>query len=142
MTRILVLTDDIAKRTTPQSTLGKGAAYILRHWTALTRFLDHGRLPPDNYLAENLLRIVALIGKNSLFLGSPDGGERAAVTLSIFLSRSLQEIDPIDFLTAVTPHLLEHRRLHRLMLPTPDLAPWTPKANTQRTAMAREEHAA
>lgn len=143
MQRIHALAQEIASARTPQSTLGKGAAYILTHFDRLTRFLDDGALPPDNNHSENLLRIVALIRKNSLFLGSPAGGERAANALSVLRSCRMQDVDPATYLAEVTPILLEHRRIRRLGLPTPDLSEWTPRAYAaKRSAAARGSTAA
>jgi hypothetical protein len=46
------------------------ANYCPNHWTALTRFLDDGRLSADNNLCEQQLQDVALGRKNYLFAGS------------------------------------------------------------------------
>jgi hypothetical protein len=42
----------------------KAIRYTLRHWDALTRFVDDPTLPIDNNLAERLLKAVALGRKN------------------------------------------------------------------------------
>ncbi|MBA3776762.1 MAG: IS66 family transposase [Betaproteobacteria bacterium] len=106
---------------------GKGARYILNQWFDLVRFLDHPELRLDNNLAEGDLRMVALIRKNSLFLGSASAGPRAAACLSILRSCRLARINPADYLAEVTPTLIRWRRLRRARLPTPDLAELTPK---------------
>ncbi len=106
---------------------GKGARYILNQWFALLRFLDHPELRLDNNLAEGDLRMVALIRKNSMFLGSASAGPRAAACLSILRSCRLARINPADYLADVTPTLIRWRRLRRARLPTPDLADLTPK---------------
>jgi len=90
--------------------LGDGAQYILDYWHGLTRFLDDPDLPTDNNAAENALRINALIRKNSLFVGSLAAGHRDAVALTVLHSCRLLSLIPIDYLTAVTPALLLHRR--------------------------------
>ncbi len=106
---------------------GKGARYILNQWFDLVRFLDHPQLRLDNNLAEGDLRMVALIRKNSLYLGADTAGPRAAACLSILRSCRLARINPADFLADVTPTLIRWRRLRRARLPTPDLADLTPK---------------
>jgi len=58
----------------------------------------------------NRLRINALIRKNSLFVGSLAAGHRDAVALTVLHSCRLLSLIPIDYLTAVTPALLLHRR--------------------------------
>ncbi len=106
---------------------GKGARYLLNQWYDLLRFLDNPQLRLDNNLAEGDLRMVALIRKNSLFLGAESAGPRAAACLSVVRSCRLARINPADYLSAVTPILIRWRRLRRAHLPTPDLAEITPK---------------
>ena len=106
---------------------GAGARYILNQWFDLVKFLDHPELRLDNNLAEGDLRMVALIRKNSLFLGAASAGPRFAACLSVLRSCRLARINPADYLAAVTPTLIEWRRCQRAKLPTPDLAELTPK---------------
>jgi hypothetical protein len=47
----------------PKSPMGQAIAYALRHWQALTRYLDDGFLDIDNNVAELTLRHIA-IGRN------------------------------------------------------------------------------
>ena len=44
----------------PKSDAGQAAAYILKNWTALTRYLDDGDLPIDNNRTERSLRGIAV----------------------------------------------------------------------------------
>jgi hypothetical protein len=90
--------------------LAEGARYINKHWDLLIRFLDEPLLPPDNNAAENALRINALIRKNSMFFGSEDGADRAAVALTVLHSCRLAEIEPNSYLAQVTPALLQQTR--------------------------------
>ncbi len=106
---------------------GKGARYILNQWFDLVKFLDNPELRLDNNLAEGDLRMVALIRKNSLFLGAESAGPRFAACLSVMRSCRLAHINPIDYLADVTPTLIAWRRLRRANLPTPDLCGLTPK---------------
>ncbi len=106
---------------------GKGARYLLNQWYDLIRFLDHPELRLDNNLAEGDLRMVALIRKNSLFLGAASAGPRAAACLSAVRSCRLARINPADYLADVTPTLIRWRRCRRAHLPTPDLTALTPK---------------
>ena len=106
--------------------LADGARYILDYWDGLTRYLvhpEHPELPPDNNAAENALRINALIRKNSLFIGSLAAGHRDAVALTVLHSCRLLRLVPADYLAAVTPALLLHRRGRKQ-----DLAALTPAA--------------
>jgi hypothetical protein len=90
--------------------LGDGALYIIDHWDGLSRFLDDPQMPIDNNAAENALRINALIRKNSMFCGSLDAAHRDAVSMTVLQSCRLNGLVPADYLAAVTPRLLLHRR--------------------------------
>jgi transposase len=57
--------------------------YLLKRWTAFTRFLDDGRICLSNNTAERALRGIALGRRSWLFCGSDRGGQRAAVMYSL-----------------------------------------------------------
>jgi transposase len=109
MERIKAEAERIAKVHPFSHPLAEGARYIDKHWDLLIRFLDEPLLPPDNNAAENALRINALIRKNSMFFGSEDGADRAAIALTVLHSCRLAEIEPSSYLAQVTPSLLQHR---------------------------------
>jgi len=90
--------------------LGDGSLYIIDHWDGLTRFLDDPLMPIDNNAAENALRVNALIRKNSMFCGSLDAAHRDAVAMTVLQSCRVAKLVPADYLAAVTPRLLLHRR--------------------------------
>ena len=77
----------------PKSKLGKALAYTRNNWDALKRFLSDGRLPIDNNEAERDLRRIAVGRKNWLFVGSENGGERAAIILTIVASAHRHDLD-------------------------------------------------
>jgi transposase len=79
---------------TPKSPLGRAIAYAQGRWSALTRYLDDGRLEIDNGEVERIIRLVALGRKNFLFAGSDAGAERAAVAYSVLATCALHEVDP------------------------------------------------
>jgi transposase len=117
---------------------GKGARYILNQWFPLVKFLDQPAHRLNNNFTEGDLRPVALIRKNSLFLGGDSAGPRFAACLSILRSCRLVRINPHDYLAEVVPVIIAWRRCHRANLPTPDLAAWTPKAwDASRQAKVR-----
>jgi len=103
--------------------LAEGGRYIINHYDKLILFLDNPLLPPDNNAAENALRINALIRKNSLFFGSEEGGERAAIALTVLHSCRIANVEPHGYLAEITPKLLLHRRGIKQ-----DLVQLTPKA--------------
>jgi transposase len=114
----------------PASVLHQACAYSLNHWKALTRFLEDGRLKPDNNGCERQIRSLALGRKNYLFAGSDAGAERAAILYSILRTCALHDVDGYAYLTDVLGKLAEGwpaRRLDELLPPN-----W--QANRQATA--------
>lgn len=89
----------------PASKLAVAARYIIRQYDALTRYLDDGRNPIDNGLVERLFRRIATVRKNSLFVGSHDGGRRAAVIFSILTTCELIGLNPEAYLADILPRL-------------------------------------
>ena len=69
--------------TPPKGLLGKAINYTLNNWKRLLRYLEDGRLRPDNNLAENAIRPFVVGRKNWLFAGSPEGARAAAVFYSL-----------------------------------------------------------
>jgi transposase len=104
-------------RTWLQATLGKLSSkgelavairYALTRWTALTRYVDDGRIEIDNNAAERSIRDAALGRKNWLFAGSDAGGQRAAAIYSLLGSAKLNGLDPERYLRAVLERIAEH----------------------------------
>jgi transposase len=85
----------------PSNPLRDYVDYTLRHWIALTRYLDDPDFEIDNNAAERAIKIFVLVRKNSLFLGSDRGGRAAAIHLSIIASCERNSIDPVAYLTDV-----------------------------------------
>lgn len=82
----------------PKSPLGQAIAYALRHWQALTRYLDDGFLDLDNNVAELALRHIAIGRKNWLFAGSRKGGETAAILFTVTSSCHRHGVDAFAYL--------------------------------------------
>ena len=93
--------------------------YLLKRWTAFTRFLDDGRICISNNVAERALRGIALGRKSWLFCGSDRGGQRAAVMYSLIVTAKMNDVDPQAWLADVLARIAGHpaRRLD-------DLLPW------------------
>jgi transposase len=94
-----------AAKEPPQSALHKACAYSITHWTALIRYLDDGRLGPDNNLCELQIRSLAIGRKNYLFAGSDVGAERAAINYSLLRTCALHRVEPYAYLTDVLTKL-------------------------------------
>jgi transposase len=105
----------------PKSPLGQAIAYALRHWQALTRYLDDGLLDIDNNVAELALRHIAIGRKNWLFAGSARGAETAAILFSVTSSCHRHRVDAFAYL-----HDLLQRLAHDPQ-PAPEvLRAWLP----------------
>lgn len=75
--------DAIRDEVLPRSPLGKAVGYTVGQWEGLNVYATDGRLEMDSNGAERALRRVAVGRKNFMFLGSPDGGRRAAILYSL-----------------------------------------------------------
>ena len=95
-------------KTSAKSALALAIRYALTRWTALTRYVDDGRIEIDNNAAERSLRDVALGRKNYLFAGSDAGGERAAAIYSLLGTAKLNGVDPELYLRHVLERIAEH----------------------------------
>jgi transposase len=82
----------------PKSLMSQAIAYALRHWQALTRYLDDGFLDIDNNIAERTLRHIAIGRKNWLFAGSARGAETAATLFSVTSSCHRHGVDVFAYL--------------------------------------------
>ena len=91
------------------SATAKALDYSLKRWTALTRFVDDPRLPPDNNWIENQIRPIALGRSNWLFAGSLRAGQRAAAVMSLIQSARMNGHDPYAYLKDVLTRLPTHK---------------------------------
>jgi len=109
----------------PQSPLGKAVRYTLAEWTALTRYLEDGRVQIDNNLTENSIRPSAIGKRNWLFIGHPDAGWRSAVIYSVIVSCRRLGVDPWEYIGDVLRRLPAMKQSQ-----VPDILPgrWTPAA--------------
>lgn len=100
-----------------KSPMALAIGYSLSNWTALTRFVDDGRIEAHNNAAERALRGVAIGRKNFLHLGSDAGGRSAAVLYTLIGSARLNGIDPQAYLRHVLKHIADHpsNRLDELL---------------------------
>lgn len=87
------------------SATARAIQYSLGRWDALMRYLDDGRLPPDNNRVENQIRPVALGRAHWLFAGSLRAGRRAAAVMSLVHSARLNGHDPYAYLRDVLERL-------------------------------------
>ena len=104
-------------RLSSKSETAKAIDYALKRWTALTRFLDDGRLCMSNNAAERALRCVAVGRRNWTFAGSDEGGRRAAALYTLIETAKLNDIDPHAWLADVLARMPDHpaKRINELL---------------------------
>jgi transposase len=97
--------------------VAKAMDYMLKRWTAFTRFLDDGRICLSNNAAERALRGIALGRKSWLFAGSDRGGRRAAAMYSVIMTCKMNDVDPQAWLADVLSRIADHpaNRLDELL---------------------------
>ena len=79
--------------------------YALNNWAALVRYTEAGFLAIDNNAAEREMKRIAIGRKNWLTVGSPRGGQTAAVLMS-FTSRCQRlGVEPWAYLQDVLARL-------------------------------------
>lgn len=91
-----------------KSPMAMAIGYALSNWTALTRFVDDGRIEAHNNAAERALRGVAIGRKNFLHLGSDAGGRSAAVIYTLIGTAKLCGVDPQAYLRHVLVRIADH----------------------------------
>jgi transposase len=116
-------------RVSKNSDTGKAIDYSLKRWTALTRFLDDGRLCMSNNAAERELRAIAVGRRNWTFAGSDEGGRRAGAVYTLIATAKLNEVDPQAWLADVLARMPDYpaKRIG-------DLLPWNWHAERRAAA--------
>jgi transposase len=84
--------------TPPRGLLGKAIGYTVKRWDNLVRYLDDGRLRPDNNIAENAIRPFVVGRKNWLFSGHPRGAEASAAIYSLIETAKANGIELYTYL--------------------------------------------
>ena len=92
----------------PKSEAGQAVNYILKNWTALTRYCDHPYLSIDNNHTERSLRGWAVGRNNWTFFGSDRGGRSAAILRSVVASCELVKVDPFTWFHDVLSRIAAH----------------------------------
>ena len=116
-----------------KSPMALAIGYSLSNWTALTNFVDDGRIDAHNNTAERALRGVAIGRKNYLHLGSDAGGHTAAVMYTLLGTAKLNGINPQRYLRHVLECIAEHpsNRIDELL-------PWAVAAKWADDACAKD----
>lgn len=105
------------KEVSKKEKIGEAKSYLLNQWTALTAYLQDGRIPIDNNETEQLMKQVALGRKNWLFIGSVAAGYRTADLLTLCSSAIRNDLDVCAYLKDVLDQLLAGSTDYHLMRP-------------------------
>jgi transposase len=89
----------------PKSPMEEAISYALNDWEALRRYTDAGFLAIDNNVAEREMKRIAVGRKNWLTVGSPRGGQTAAVLFSFTSSCQRLAVEPWAYLQDVLTRL-------------------------------------
>jgi len=89
------------KRVEPNSGLGKAITYMIKHWEALTRFLEIPGAPLDNNICERALKKVIIHRKNSLFYKTTNGALVGDMFMSLIQTCNMAKENAFDYLVAL-----------------------------------------
>jgi transposase len=92
----------------PKSPMGEAISYALNNWDALRRYTEAGFLAIDNNASEREMKKIAIGRKNWLTVGSPRGGQTAAVLFSFTSTCQRLGIEPWHYLRDVLERLPSH----------------------------------
>lgn len=82
----------------PEGHLGRAIKYARGQWDRMVRYLEDGRLPPDNNLAENAIRPFCVGRKNWLFSGSPRGAYASSTLFTLVETAKANALEPYHYL--------------------------------------------
>lgn len=102
---IFNLLDQWAPQVAPKTLIGQAITYARNRRIQLGRCFEDGRIPLDNGEVERLIRLIAIMRNNSLFVGSDAAGHRAANVLSLVLACHRIDLDPWAYFRDILPLL-------------------------------------
>jgi len=88
--------------------IGKAIRYTYENYPRLSRYHLDGRYRPDNNLAENSIRPLALGRKNYLFCGNHDAAEDAAVLYSLLGCCKTADVNYREWMVYVLSHIHDY----------------------------------
>jgi transposase len=89
----------------PKSPVGEAIGYAVNNWEALRRYTEAGFLAIDNNVSEREMKRIAIGRKNWLTVGSPRGGQTAAVLFSFTSTCQRLGVEPWAYLQDVLTRL-------------------------------------
>ena len=103
----------------PNSSLGRAIQYMIRHWVALTLFLEVPGAPLDNNICERALKKAILHRKNSMFYKTQNGARVGDLFMSLIHTCQLNGVNALDYLQSLIDHA------GRLAAAPQQWLPWT-----------------
>ena len=94
--------------TPPKSPLGTALTYASNQRSALRKFLSDPKLPLDNNISENALRIIAVGRKNFLFVGHKEAGHNLAILQTVCSTCLLHGVNPYEYIRDVAVRVATH----------------------------------
>jgi transposase len=101
----------------PKSKFKEALGYFYGLIPYLKNYINHAWARLDNNVAERAVRPLAIGRKNWLFVGNEEGGEAAAIILSLVQSCRAIGVNPREYLEDVMRHIMGHnsQKLHELL---------------------------
>ena len=93
----------------PRNKLKDAIDYALKRQELLSSWLRNPSIPIDNNQVEKAIRPVTVGRKNSLFIGAPDAGKRAAILYTMVEECKRTGTDFLQWMTEVLRRLPTHR---------------------------------
>lgn len=104
-------------QTPPLNKLKAAIDYALKRRETLVNWLDDPFIPIDNNQVERAIRPVTVGRKNSLFIGAPEAGQRAAILYTMMEECKRVNVDTLSWLTKVLRTLPSYRGDYLDLLP-------------------------
>ena len=106
------LDSDAAKRALPRSRIGEALGYLRNQWSALTVYLDDGRIPIDNAQSEQTIRPLTVGRNNWQFLGHPKAAAGRLQLYSVVSSAHRHHLVIDDYLEDALRKLADAQQNH------------------------------
>lgn len=100
----------------PGGRMSKALSYTYNLFERLSRYHLDGRYLPDNNLAENAIRPLAVGRKGYLFCGNHDAAENAAIMYSLLGCCKASDVNPREWLTDVFSKIASYNANYNLDL--------------------------
>jgi len=106
------LDSDAVRRALPRSRIGEAVGYLRNQWSALTVYLNDGRIPIDNDQSEQIIRPLVVGRGNWLFLGHPQAAPGRMQLYSVVSSAHRHHLVIEDYLDDVLRKLADAEQNH------------------------------